>query len=102
MITEILENKEFVALVIGILGIIYQQYKAGKFQQVWKAEEQTEPAPVESSGAVVVMENPDLQSTQAFEVMVKAIPPGAEIKKIDEGISSGGSKYRLVYYTVRK
>jgi len=31
--------------------------------------------------------------------MIEAIPKGATILKVDEGVASNGSKYRVVYWT---
>lgn len=89
-----------VGLLLAITAVmstwsVKQNSAAAKMQNDWKAQEQTVTAPV-----VVVGDSPGWSET-AVEALNKAIPAGADILKIDEGVASNGSKYRIVYWRIK-
>lgn len=109
------ELSEAIAALIGVL-VAYIAYKTRQdslFQRDWRAAEEMNNQPILlpiegdektqeglQSGSIALYEN-EYQSAEGLEKMLDSVPSGAKIIKVDEGIASNGSKYRIVYWRLK-
>lgn len=96
MIDEVAKQWPMVTELLTVLLIAYLTYrdrKSAAFQEEWRSAELEQPV-AGPAGTVVLPD--DYQTQEAIEVMLKSIPKGAIIKRIEEGVASNGSKYRRV------
>lgn len=103
-IEDFLTPEVMAAIVTLMLAIM--AYLTAKLRELvnheteWKAEEDAAKAAasVATSGSVALTES-EYQTPEGMKKMIEAIPKGATILKVDEGVASNGSKYRVVYWT---
>lgn len=113
------EIMDAITVLIGA-ATAYLAYKVRQneaYQKQWKAEEQAQESgavyqkaeptkPIGKkedleSGSIALYEN-EYQSAEGISRMIKSIPAGADVLKVEEGVASNGSKYRVVYWKVTR
>lgn len=92
-------------IAVAVAYLIAKLRSLEKHEKEWKEEETVIKtaalaAPVPEAGTFILMEN-EYQTAEGMQKMVDAIPRKAQILKVDEGITSNGSKYRAVYWRVK-